>query len=404
MSKTLRQTSEINTAVDANSLHLHAYPIFNFLVLSVTSSVVILVNKKSYFVGFFLLSAFTLLFLLQTRFLNTKNSQRDSTKCINATAIYWLTWLVFGVIYAEENVFKFSSFRSKTSPAAYYFFSTLQCLLGIHAHLRHTAISDIESESELNLNLYIFEKETFVTKKNLDEFLNYLFFALFISFPTSASHFPCMHPIEAFIRPLLMFILACATVAIKSCNNQTLYWPAVLREISWITMCNPFCLLVLFYQIASLSLKASNFFSFLGKKISIDVNHYQDESTSGVGELHSAQETPAYETPSQMVHQHNQFQQIKQQHQRQKDLSKQNLFFQQQHQHQKQMFQKTATFANLAHVNNVKLSTPTQASNAKTIGSESGGPDGLNNAVNLSNQTLSFKFKHNNRRSRKNIR
>ncbi len=275
-------------AVDIHSFYLHVYPIAIFLVLVTATSVVILADRNSYAPPVFVLLAIVTLVSLQAFLINEKDATRLTTRCINAVSAFWLLWVVYATMWPMSAVF--TSAGGGASNTVFYFVSSLQCFLGIEAHIRHT----VNDRRDQSAQLQIFEQETPITRRMFGQILTGFYVFLFVFFPTQGSDLLLMHPIEAFIRPLLMFILACATVAIHTCTNIKTDPTLLLREVSWICLCNVFCLVFLLYQGISLGLKASNCFSFLGTKMQIGAPSAASTDTAPQYEFQATQKKPTY--------------------------------------------------------------------------------------------------------------
>lgn len=241
-------------SIDIYSVYLHVYPIVLFLVMISIHAIVLLNDRHtSYMPTVSLLTVSIILFNLQTYIV----PESESSKCIHAVCWFWIFWIIYGILWPIDVVISVNS----QFTTLYWFVSTLQCTLGIEAHYRHTVnVSDIDKSEQLILFGYF----TPITRDIIAQIFTLIYCILFIICPHQSSVFTYMFPVEAFIRPVIMYMIVCSTIAVHSCTRKNVQWQLLLRESSWVCLANPWCVVFFLYQLFSLLFAASNCFSFLG--------------------------------------------------------------------------------------------------------------------------------------------
>ena len=260
--------------IDIYSVYLHVYPLILFLALVATTTIVLLFHKSSSIPIYSLFLLSFQLFIGQIYLVPYSNS----STCIHAISWFWALWLVYGTLWSNRNVLH-AEVYGVSDDATYWVVSTIQCLLGIDAHIVHSRKSNTTNTDDF---LILFGKRTPITRHTVSFSLSLLYAYMFIFFPHQSAIYSSLHAIEAFIRPVVMFVFMCATIAVHSCTKKKLVWHLLLRETSWICLTNRWCLISLVYFIFSLIIDASNCFSFIGNRIVIGNN--KDVAETGQSE------------------------------------------------------------------------------------------------------------------------
>jgi hypothetical protein len=193
-----------------------------------------------------------LLFILQVYII----PYTDSNQCIHAVCWFWICWILSGILWPNKmNIYdnEYSFF--------YWSISSLQCFFGLEAHYRHTMKNN--SDIDKNEILILFGKYTQITRQHFENMLTVVYCLLFIIFPHQSSIFTKMIPVEAFLRPVIMYGILCSILMIHTCSRKNIQWDLLLRECSWVCLANPACIIFFLVQVISIVFSASNCFSFV---------------------------------------------------------------------------------------------------------------------------------------------